>query len=73
MNTSKTRGIETRLEERDVNGLFCEEVLRDWLQNLEELIQDREHERASKNAEAKPRQVPRDAHLRVVPDSGRGT
>ncbi len=73
MNTSKTRATESRREEREVDGLFCEEVLRDWLQNLEELIQDRDHERASKNAEAMPRQVPRDAHLRVVPDSGRGT
>lgn len=73
MNTSNTRATETRREEQEVDGLFCEEVLRDWLHNLEELIQDREHECAAKSSETKPRQVPRDAHLRVVPDSGRGT
>lgn len=39
-----------RSEEREINGLFCEEVLREWLQNLEEQVRKRDESRFQSKA-----------------------
>lgn len=62
-------------EDREIKGLFCEEVLREWLQNLEQLIVERDSARAEAAANrGAPGFGKADAsHLSLVKNSGRGT
>lgn len=57
---------------REVDGLFCEEVLREWLQTLEQLIDQRDRAQPATPVPA-ARPDHRDAHLTLVQNSGRGT
>lgn len=56
-------------DDREINGLFCEEVLRDWLQSLQQQLA----EHGTANHKGPMDKISDSAHLSLVKDSGRGT
>ncbi|MGY6553904.1 MAG: hypothetical protein ACXIUM_05210 [Wenzhouxiangella sp.] len=66
VNTYSNSGLR---DDREINGLFCEEVLREWLQNLEQLVAERD---LANNTGPMGRSNDH-AHLSLVQNSGRGT
>lgn len=66
MNSANRKIEADGLEDREVEGLFCEEVLRSWLQNLESLVQQRDVGTCDSGAEVDQPRAGKHSALKVV-------